>query len=60
MPKYQYECPGDSTVIEIERGIHEPEESYRCGTCGAMLLRVYHSPGVIFKGNGFYHNDKSK
>jgi len=57
---YQYECPGDGTTIDIERKISDPEESYYCSTCGAMLSRVYSAPSVVFNGTGFYTTDNPK
>lgn len=57
---YQYECPGDGTLIDIERKITDAEESYYCSTCGAMLRRVYTSPTVMFNASGFYSTDHKK
>lgn len=57
---YEYECPGDGGIIEINRGINEPEQEYYCGTCGAMMRRIYRSTPVIFNGSGFYKTDNSK
>ena len=54
---YQYECSGDGTLIEIERKITDPEESYVCGTCGAKLVRIWNSPAITFNGPGFYSTD---
>ena len=55
---YQYECPGDGSLIEIERKITDPEEDYVCGICGAKLIRIWTSPAIEFKGRGFYSTDK--
>jgi predicted nucleic acid-binding Zn ribbon protein len=57
---YQYECPGDNEIVEIERSINEPEIDYACGLCGAKMRRIYNATPTIFKGSGFYTTDKSK
>lgn len=57
---YQYECPGDGSLIEIERKITDPEEDYVCGTCGAKLRRVWTSPAISFNASGFYSTDNKK
>lgn len=53
---YEYECPGDGEVIEIERAISEPEGEYFCSVCGAKLRRIFNAPPIQFKGKGFYKN----
>jgi putative FmdB family regulatory protein len=55
---YQYECPGDNEIVEIERSVNEPEIDYACGLCGAKLRRIYTAPTITFKGSGFYSTDK--
>lgn len=57
---YQYECPGDGTIIEIERKITDPEEQYYCSACSAMLRRVYTSPTITFNAPGFYSTDNKR
>jgi len=55
---YEYECPGGDETISIERSIGDPEENYRCSTCGDTLRRIYTPPAIAFKGSGFYTTDK--
>ena len=55
---YEYECPGGDESISIERSVNDPEESYRCSTCGDTLRRIYTPPAIAFKGSGFYTTDK--
>jgi putative FmdB family regulatory protein len=55
---YEYECPGGDESISVERSITDPEDNYRCSTCGATLRRIYTPPAIAFKGNGFYTTDK--
>jgi putative FmdB family regulatory protein len=54
---YEYECPGDGEIVEIERAVSEPEIDYACGLCGAKLRRVWSAPVITFKGSGFYSTD---
>ena len=54
---YEYECPGDGEIVEIERTISEPEIDYACGLCGAKMKRVWSAPVITFKGPGFYKTD---
>jgi putative FmdB family regulatory protein len=55
---YEYECPGDGEIVEIERAVSEPETDYACGLCGSKLRRVWSAPVITFKGSGFYTTDK--
>ena len=55
---YQFECPGDGEVIEIEFPITAVPQNVRCSTCGAELKRVFNAPSIHFKGKGFYSTDK--
>ena len=60
MPKYEYQCPGDNSTIEIERSINDPEETYVCNTCGATMNRIWNSVPVTFNAPGFYSTDNPK
>jgi putative FmdB family regulatory protein len=53
MPKYEYECPGDGQVIELEFSIFDVPNDPKCVTCGAELIRVYTPTPAIFKGRGW-------
>ena len=54
MATYEYECPGDGEIITITRPIDEEEGVYMCTVCTSTLRRVYTTPGVQFRGSGFY------
>lgn len=54
MATYEYECPGDGEKITIMRPMDEEPRVYYCGVCGSTLRRVYSTPGVQFRGSGFY------
>ena len=60
MATYEYECPGDSEIITIERPINEPEVDYACPVCGAKLVRVWSAPPVKFNAGGFYSTDNQR
>ena len=51
---YEYECPGDGEIVEIERKMSDPEGEYSCPTCGAQLRRVYNAVPIQFNAKGFY------
>jgi putative FmdB family regulatory protein len=53
MPKYEYECPGDGEIIELEFSIFDVPKTPKCLTCGAELIRVYTPTLAIFKGRGW-------
>jgi putative FmdB family regulatory protein len=54
MPIYEYACVECDKSDEITRGFHDPEVIPPCPLCGYKMARVYQSPGVQFKGTGFY------
>jgi putative FmdB family regulatory protein len=54
MPNYEYKCKYCDIKTETkERYDFGPE----CPVCGRNMLRVWHAPGVHFKGTGFYKTD---
>lgn len=50
---YEYECPGDGQVINIERSMLEDEGEYDCPVCGDTLRRIYNAAPIKFKGGGW-------
>jgi putative FmdB family regulatory protein len=59
MPKYDYHCRECQTWEEVERSIHAPDEPISCPKCEKEMNKVYGPVGVLFKGSGFYKNDKN-
>jgi putative FmdB family regulatory protein len=60
MPTYEYECKNCRHTFEVFQSMSEPPLS-DCPECGKELRRLIHGgSGVIFKGAGFYVNDKHK
>ena len=55
---YQYKCNQCNTELEVERSIHDEERAPTCIDCHGTMARVWNSPGIEFKGRGFYVNDK--
>jgi putative FmdB family regulatory protein len=56
MPKYEYQCPGDDEIIEIEFPITAMPKNVKCKTCGAVMNRIYTATPAIFKGTGWGKN----
>ena len=55
MPNYDFKCETCNSVVELQ----DPT-ALRCGTCGNTMVRIWTSPGIQFKGSGFYTTDKGK
>jgi putative FmdB family regulatory protein len=57
MPIYEYRCDKcgheDESIFPIARA----RKSIRCRGCGGRAIRVYSTPAIHFKGNGFYNTD---
>jgi putative FmdB family regulatory protein len=59
MPVYEYRCKACGRTFDIEHGFHD-ERPTKCSACGGQLARVFHPPGVVFKGSGFHKTDYSR
>ena len=53
---YEYKCNVCGGVISIERPIFGMEETPIC--CQQTTSRLWSSPAIAFKGDGFYTTDK--
>ena len=51
---YEYKCPDDGTIVEIERAMSEAEGEYFCPKCNAACARVYSAVPISFNAKGFY------
>ena len=62
MPVYEYRCADDEAhaILEVNRGINDPEENYTCVQCKSKMIRHFTPFGIQFKGNGFYKTDNPK
>ena len=54
MPIYEYKCQANSHRYQENRKADQPQSLKTCPKCGSDMLRVYGSPGIQFKGPGFY------
>ena len=52
--QYDYRCPDCNEVLTIERSIHEEPRNPSCFVCHITMVRKWDSPGITFKGKGFY------
>ena len=60
MPTYEYECKSCGHNFEAFQSMSDNPLS-ECPQCGKELRRLINGGGgVIFKGSGFYVNDKNK
>ena len=60
MPTYEYECKSCGHNFEAFQSMSDAPLA-ECPQCGRELRRLINGgSGVIFKGSGFYVNDKNK
>jgi putative FmdB family regulatory protein len=51
MPKYDYECPGEEVIVELDLAFdHDPPA---CTLCGAKMRKVFTATPAIFRGTGW-------
>lgn len=53
MPTYEYRCGKCNALTVIPRTIDERDDEVKC-SCGFKSTRIYNTPGIQFKGTGFY------
>lgn len=58
MPIYEYQCDGCSYRFELKQSIKDDPIS-TCERCGKTVRRLISSPGIMFKGSGWYVTDYS-
>ena len=58
MPIYEYQCDGCSYRFEVKQSIKDDPLS-TCERCGKAVRRLISSPGIMFKGSGWYVTDYS-
>jgi putative FmdB family regulatory protein len=60
MPTYEYECKSCGHGFEVFQSMSD-QPVKDCPACGKEVRRlIFGGTGVIFKGSGFYVNDKGK
>lgn len=58
MPIYEYQCDSCGYQFEVKQSIKD-EALTTCERCGKSLQRLISSPGIMFKGSGWYVTDYS-
>ena len=58
MPIYEYQCDSCSYQFEVKQSIKD-DALTTCERCGKSLRRLISSPGIMFKGSGWYVTDYS-
>ena len=58
MPIYEYQCDSCSYQFEVKQSIKD-DPIATCERCGKPVRRLISSPGIMFKGSGWYVTDYS-
>lgn len=58
MPIYEYKCQKCEKIFELFQKMND-EPLKKCD-CGGKVMRIFHPPGIVFKGSGFYTTDYKK
>ena len=58
MPIYEYQCDSCSYQFEVKQSMKDAPLT-TCERCGKSLRRLISSPGIMFKGSGWYVTDYS-
>jgi putative FmdB family regulatory protein len=58
VPIYEYQCDGCGYQFEVKQSIKDAPLN-TCERCGKSLRRLISSPGIMFKGSGWYVTDYS-
>ena len=58
MPIYEYKCEKCNKIFEIFQKVND-KPLKKCD-CGSKVVRIFHPPGIVFKGSGFYSTDNRK
>jgi putative FmdB family regulatory protein len=58
VPIYEYQCESCSYRFEVKQSIKD-DPLATCERCGKALRRLISSPGIMFKGSGWYITDYS-
>jgi putative FmdB family regulatory protein len=56
MPTYEYRCKDCSHELEAQQSFSD-DPLTTCPSCGGALRKKFSSPGISFKGSGFYKTD---
>jgi len=53
---YDLRCKKCDQVVTVDHPMSEPHPNTHAG-CGGSLVRVFFSPRIIYRGDGFYTTD---
>ena len=56
MAVYEFKCCGVTQEITISMREQLPKP--KCSVCNGDMKRIYSPVGAVFKGSGFYVNDR--
>jgi putative FmdB family regulatory protein len=56
MPTYEYRCKDCRHELEAQQAFSDDPLTV-CPSCGGLLKKKFSSPGISFKGSGFYKTD---
>ena len=59
MPTYDYRCKACSHKFEVKRSFSD-DSPVHCPQCGDEAQRLFSSPTILLKGQGFYTTDRQK
>lgn len=60
MPKYEYRCELGHTNELFFKIEDKLPSTVKCSECGDLAKKLFTVGGLIFRGDGFYSNDKGK
>ena len=58
MPLYEYLCKYCNEMLVENKSAEDRDVLPNCVKCSEPMKRMFGSPGVSFKGSGFYTTDK--
>lgn len=59
MAKYTYKCTNEHLVEHTYGMLEQRPETIVCPICAEDSKRVFESPKVMYRGNGFYSTDNN-
>lgn len=56
MPIYEYRCRDCDEALEVRQAFTD-DDLTECPNCTGSLRKIFSTPGIAFKGSGFYKTD---
>jgi putative FmdB family regulatory protein len=53
MPTYEYSCKECGTYGSVHRTYKEDDNGMNCPRCKTAMARIFTTPGISFKGDGW-------